>query len=62
MGHGRTPSMKEPSKIEGHVCKFGTYCFLNCFGCEIVRLATKEEKAQARRDLKEHRKRLGMRP
>jgi hypothetical protein len=41
-------------------CRFSHYCFLNCYGCLKVKQATKEELKEAAKDLKEHRKRLGL--
>ena len=32
-------------------CRFSPVCWLNCYGCEVARLATKEEKKEAERDL-----------
>ena len=40
-----------------HVCRFSAHCFLNCYGCEVARLATEEEKRQAKKDREEHKKR-----
>ena len=43
-------------------CKAFHYCFLNCYGCERVERATKEEKKQAAKDLREYRKSIGLKP
>jgi hypothetical protein len=44
------------------ICKFSHYCFLNCSGCPRVDQATKEEKAEAAKALREHRKRFNINP
>lgn len=37
------------------ICRFGTRCFLNCYGCDVVMQASVAEKAAAARDLKRYR-------
>ncbi len=41
-------------------CKFSPYCFLNCFGCYRIKLATPQEKKTAEKDLKAYRKKIGL--
>lgn len=43
-----------------HVCKCSHVCFLNCFGCPEVEKATKEEKAEAKKEFKVYRKKFLM--
>jgi hypothetical protein len=43
-------------------CKFSHYCFLNCYECIRIEQATKEEKKEAAKDLREYRKRIGLKP
>ena len=45
-----------------HVCKCSHVCFLNCCHCEIAESATKEEKAQAKKDMAEYRKKYHIFP
>lgn len=45
-----------------NVCKVGHVCFLNCSGCEVASWATKDEKAAAAKELREYRKRIGLKP
>jgi hypothetical protein len=42
------------------ICKSAHICFLNCHGCDIAKSATKEEKKQAKKELKAYRKRIGI--
>lgn len=37
------------------ICRFGTRCFLNCYGCDIAMQASRTDKAEAARDLEWYR-------
>lgn len=54
-------ALEQEWKIAG-ACKIGHTCFLNCYGCYRVQLATKDELKQAKKDLKAYRKKLGLKP
>ena len=51
--------LEKDFRING-ACKSSTYCFLNCFGCKRIELATPQEKKEAKQDLKLYRKKLGL--
>ena len=55
-----TPLERE-FRVSG-ACKFSHNCFLNCFGCYRIDLATPQEKKEAKQDLKAYRKKIGLRP
>jgi len=42
------------------ICKSAYECFLNCCHCPVAEKATKKEKAEAKKRLKEHRKKIGI--
>jgi len=44
------------------ICKFSHVCFLNCFGCDVAKNATKEEKSEAKKQLRDYRKKFNINP
>ena len=54
-------ALEKDWRING-ACKFSHICFLNCHGCARVDFANAEELRQARKDLKEYRKKYLIKP